>query len=170
MVRKISKVAVWFVIHAWDTITRQSKMWHKWTLENPAVTAAWAFLCQDTNFKCFCEGWYFHSPESSIKRTRRLKKKVLWHFCKISLHRQASDWLLAAPLSEGPQPSDKAVTYAVTFPMLHVRHYGLSALIALHSKYRNKLDVQSYQKLKLASFQTFSLWELQLAHVISLMT
>jgi hypothetical protein len=33
------------------------------------------------------------------------------------------------------------VKYPVTFPMIHICHCGLSALIALQSKYWNELDV-----------------------------
>lgn len=141
------KVAVWFVYHTWDNIIRQSKAWHKWTLANPA------------------------SPESGIRITRQLNKnKFLWHFCKTTLHRQASGWLLATPVSEGPHLSDEAVMYPMTFPMMFVCHCCLSALIALQSKYWNKLDVHPYQRLKPASFQTFNLWKLQLAPAISLLT
>lgn len=56
-------------------------------------------------------------------------------FCDVSVKQIFTDKLLAMPVSEGPQLSDKAVNYPMTFPMICVCHCGLSALIALHSKY-----------------------------------
>lgn len=134
-----------------------------------ASTAAWAFLHQVTDYKCFFERQYFHSPKSGIKREQdSLTKKK--KFCDISVKPLFTDKLLATPVFEGPQLSDKVVKYPVTFPVISVCHCGLSALIGMQFKHWNKLNVRPYQTLKLASFQTFNLWQLHLAPAISLMT
>jgi hypothetical protein len=70
-------------------------------------------------------------PNLASKEQDSLTKK----FCDISVKPIFTDKLLAAPLSKGPQLADKTVKYPVTFPMIHICHCGLSALIALQSKY-----------------------------------
>jgi len=146
------KVAVWFANHTWDNIIRQIKAWHKWTLANTASTAAWAFCIRIQIINGFLRDDISIVPNlASKERDSLTKKKVLWHFCKTTLHRQASGYTCVW----GPTTVWQSCEVSYDFSNV-ICHCGLSALIALQSKYWNKLDVQPYQRLKLASFQTFN--------------
>lgn len=56
-------------------------------------------------------------------------------------------------LSEYPDLSDKALRFLMPFPTTYLCEAGFSALVALKTKYRNKLNVESDLRLQLSSLQ-----------------
>ncbi|XP_057184698.1 zinc finger BED domain-containing protein 5 [Triplophysa rosa] len=56
-------------------------------------------------------------------------------------------------LSEYPDLSDKALRFLMPFPTTYLCEAGFSALVALKTKYRNKLNVEPDLRLQLSSLQ-----------------